>query len=126
MRSVALSRAFSDPVSRSPALENEYTLDVVMRNTFIDVPIGRPLSLDEFYHERNTQSCPASGIVGMTELDDNDEVWRSMVTDMGDDSLVEAWATATAITKADGPSQPLPSASPSPPILRLADVLQEP
>jgi len=35
---------------------------LLVKNTFIGFDIGRPASLADFYTERHTQSCPASGI----------------------------------------------------------------
>mmetsp|Transcript_18505 Transcript_18505/g.38480 ORF Transcript_18505/g.38480 Transcript_18505/m.38480 type:complete len:365 (-) Transcript_18505:341-1435(-) len=40
----------------------EYPSPLVIRNTFIDVEIKRPVSLDEFYDERIIRSTPASAI----------------------------------------------------------------
>jgi len=42
--------------------EIDYPVPLVVKNTFIDFDVWRPPSLDEFYKERQTQSCPASGI----------------------------------------------------------------
>lgn len=37
--------------------EYEYPVPVIVRNTFIDTQMVRPLSLDEFFEERRIQSC---------------------------------------------------------------------
>lgn len=37
-----------------------YPAPVVLRNTFVDVQIGRPLSLEGFFQEREACSCPTS------------------------------------------------------------------
>lgn len=44
------------PVSALP--DFEYPVPFAIRNTFVDVKIGRPLSLEEFYEERRVHSCP--------------------------------------------------------------------
>merc|ERR1719482_1026569 len=36
----------------------EYPTPFIVKNTFIDIPITRPLSLDEFLRERRVHSCP--------------------------------------------------------------------
>jgi len=42
--------------------EVEYPAPLLVRNTFVDVDIGRPLSLDGFYAEREVHSSPGSAI----------------------------------------------------------------
>jgi len=44
--------------------EMEYPVPLIVKNTFIDAPIGRPLSLDGFLEEREVHSSPASTIDG--------------------------------------------------------------
>jgi len=46
-----VSRAFELP-------DYEYPTPFIVKNTFIDTPITRPLSLDEFIRERRVVSCP--------------------------------------------------------------------
>jgi hypothetical protein len=51
--------------------ESDYAAPLIVKNTFIGTNVVRPLSLQEFYEERQTQSCPASGIglpPGLEEL----------------------------------------------------------
>merc|ERR1712232_155823 len=38
--------------------EYEYPVPVVIRNTFIDTQVPRPLSLEDFFEERRIHSCP--------------------------------------------------------------------
>lgn len=38
----------------------DYPAPVCVRNTFVALPVGRDVSLEEFFEERHTQSCPAS------------------------------------------------------------------
>jgi len=40
----------------------DYPMPFVMKNTFMGFDVCRPASLEEFYAERQTKSCPASGI----------------------------------------------------------------
>jgi len=40
----------------------EFPAPLVVKNTFINFDIGRPASLEEFFLERLTQSCPVSGV----------------------------------------------------------------
>jgi len=44
----------------SKSVECEFPAQVVVRNTFIEAPLGRALSLDCFFEERQTHSCPVS------------------------------------------------------------------
>jgi hypothetical protein len=37
----------------------EYPVPCAIRNTFIELQLGRPVSLDEFFEERRINSCPA-------------------------------------------------------------------
>merc|ERR1712048_1039938 len=41
----------------------------VIRNTFIDTVVQRPLSLDGFFQPREIHSCPASRPTSMDEMD---------------------------------------------------------
>lgn len=43
-------------------------MPVVVRNTFIDAPVGRPVSLDDFFHERDIRSCPVSRVVSIDNV----------------------------------------------------------
>jgi len=38
--------------------EYNYPTPFIVKNTFIDTPLFRPFSLDEFFHERRVHSCP--------------------------------------------------------------------
>lgn len=40
--------------------EYEYPVPVIVRNTFIDTQVGRPVSLEEFFEERRIRSCPGA------------------------------------------------------------------
>jgi len=59
--------------------EIEYPVPlVVMKNTFVDFDVWRPPSLEEFYKERHTQSCPVSGI-GLEEVFEPDDATANLV-----------------------------------------------
>lgn len=50
------------PGRRAGLPELEYPSPWRVKNTFIDTSIGRPVSLDGYYAERQLRSCPVSGI----------------------------------------------------------------
>lgn len=59
---LSLAQALGDPfesVERAPFF---------IRNTFIDAPLCRPLSLEGFFNERVTHSCPASRPVSFDDI----------------------------------------------------------
>lgn len=68
---------------KSKLPEYEYPVPVIVRNTFIETKVGRPVSLDEFFQERRIRSCP----VGAPEHDEP-----------GDDVSPEAEPLHRAIT----------------------------
>jgi len=41
---------------------------LVVRNTFLDAPVGRPISLEGFFNERVVHSCPASRPTSFDEI----------------------------------------------------------
>lgn len=41
---------------------NDFPTPLVVKNTFVNFDIGRPASLEEFFEERLTKSCPGSGV----------------------------------------------------------------
>jgi len=45
-----------------PLPEIDYPMPFIVKNTFVGFDVCRPQSLEEFYTERQTKSCPASGI----------------------------------------------------------------
>lgn len=52
----------------APQLPNyDYPTPFIVKNTFIDEPIVRPLSLDEFLPDRRVQSCPVEPQLGLEE-----------------------------------------------------------
>jgi len=53
---------YPTPWSIQQAPKQQDTMPVMVKNTFIDTDVGRPSSLDGFFQERQTKSCPASGI----------------------------------------------------------------
>jgi hypothetical protein len=44
--------------SKSALPDYDYPTQLIVKNTFINAPIARPLSLDEFIQERRVHSCP--------------------------------------------------------------------
>jgi hypothetical protein len=58
-------RSGSNTSTRSPSSDgcNSPVIEApVVRNTFINLPVGRPLSMDDDFYEREVGSCPASVI----------------------------------------------------------------
>jgi len=53
---------YPTPWSIQQAPKQQDTMPVMVKNTFIGTDVGRPSSLDGFFQERQTKSCPASGI----------------------------------------------------------------
>jgi hypothetical protein len=49
--------------SLSELPDYDYPAPIFVRNTFLDTPIVRPVSLDEFIQERRIQSCPIEQVV---------------------------------------------------------------
>jgi len=107
--------------------EYEYPAPVVVKNTFIETPIGRPPSLDGFFEERRIQSAPGSGAPSPS---------ASFEPRGGLKGALEAAAEVPAGggTASDfsptycAPAVPLATSpfSPHPQVLLLADTLKEP
>lgn len=55
-------RIAASPYSAGDMLSHSYPVPVVVKNTFIDVTPSRPVSLEGFFAERVTVSCPGSGL----------------------------------------------------------------
>jgi hypothetical protein len=56
------SRSTSPGSNHSELPEYDYPTPIFVRNTFLDTPVVRPLSLDEFVQERRIQSCPLEAL----------------------------------------------------------------
>jgi len=54
--------AVSSPYSSADLLAHSYPVPIVVRNTFIETVPSRPVSLEGFFQERVTVSCPGSGL----------------------------------------------------------------
>jgi len=52
------------------SLACEHSAPLLVKNTFLHTNVQRPESLEGFYHERQIQSCPASGIALPSGLED--------------------------------------------------------
>lgn len=59
--------------SHSELPEYDYPTPICVRNTFIDTPVVRPFSLDEFVKERRIQSCPIETCGSSDDGDDAEE-----------------------------------------------------
>jgi hypothetical protein len=63
---------------RSELPDYDYPTPIFVKNTFIDTPIVRPLSLDEFIYERRIQSCPVDSFgASDDESNETDHVQES-------------------------------------------------
>jgi hypothetical protein len=122
--------------------EFNYPVPYGIRNTFVDMGIARPLSLDEFYEERRIHSCPVEPPPGLgSDEDDNrnapgDHLRQSIADET---SILASVVAASrcgiqsmlpgAQTSCDNAALPQTSAAIGnvfAPILRLADALPEP
>ncbi|CAE6951261.1 unnamed protein product [Symbiodinium natans] len=82
--------------------EYEYPSPVSVRNTFLNVEIGRPPSIDEFYQERGLRSAPGSAFGIPPGL--NSGIAGSQVTE--EDDFVPAREKMQENTPKAQPSQP--------------------
>lgn len=67
--------------------EYDYPTPFIVKNTFIDTPIFRPMSLDEFLHERRVHSCPV-------------EVQPDLLSDMEEEEIAPQVLQRAATTNA--------------------------
>lgn len=132
----------------------DYPVPFIVRNTFIDTPLARPISLDEFLEERRVHSCPVEAPPGLG----SDVGGLPMPTGAGSlpqhvnlgnsvmDSALAAAASASAAVAAatrcwmqplmqrqvhaqqlpSSPMQTPPVQGLQAPVLRLADAIGEP
>jgi len=70
-------------IEQAPPLHTmDYPQPFILKNTFMGFDVGRPLSLEGFYEERQTKSCPASGIglpPGLEDLVEPEEAAARLV-----------------------------------------------
>lgn len=85
--------------------EYEYPTPFIVKNTFIDTPVFRPLSLDEFLHERRVHSCPVEvqpellSDIEVQQLNPS-EIQRAIATSAASTAAVLASAAAEAAAAA--------------------------
>merc|ERR1712023_618496 len=120
----------------------EYPVPVVIRNTFIDAQVPRPLSLDDFFEERRIHSCPVE-VHDNAYDDEQDEdepppapqplrcaVTASIAT--GAQAFMTTVAAATGFWIApqsmafEVPSESVNAMQPRPHVLMLSEALPEP
>jgi len=126
----------------------EYPAPLFVRNTFIDGPIMRPVSLDEFYEERRVHSCPVEFPTPLSlhsALSEEASLLQPIAGGAMMESMMAAAASASAAaaeatrcwlqipsyspavcTSVQGHSSQQPSQTVQSHILRLADSLPEP
>merc|ERR1740129_162516 len=74
---------------------------LLVKNTFIHMcPVGRDLSLDGFFEEREIRSCPVSGIGALPGPDGNSEELAACGPGAAYEGLLAAAATAAAAARA--------------------------
>jgi len=81
-----------------PMPEIDYPMPFIVKNTFVDFDACLPQSLEEFYTERQTKSCPASGIglpPGLEDMVPSEEVAARLVA-------------AEAVLRCEMPGTPAP------------------
>jgi len=118
----------------------EYPVPVIIRNTFIDAQVPRPLSLDDFFEERRIHSCPVE-VHDNAHGDDEDEtppapqplrraVTASIAT--GAQAFMTTVAAATGFWIApqsmafEVPSESINAMQPRPHVLMLSEALPAP
>lgn len=77
-----------------------------MKNTFIDTDLGRSLSIDGFFEERQWRSCPSSALYASP------------------DAVMTEKAAEDFQAPAEPPAAPVPASEPAAPVLPLSDALQ--
>jgi len=108
--------------------EYEYPVPVMVRNTFIEAPVGRPASLEGFYMERRVHSCPV--VQNNYECEDEPPVRQPLhrAITLGAEALMAKLADATGFW-ADVPvsaSETQCASREAPQVLMLSEMLQEP
>jgi len=119
--------------------EYEYPVTFVVRNTFIDTQVVRPLSLDDFFQERRIHSCP---VATAEDVEDSrlEEIQEEVPTAQplrraitaGAHALMTNVATATGFWPApEQRTSPKPVdnfyvSQPMPRVLMLSEALPEP
>lgn len=75
-----------EPMEPSPPLASDVppesaaaSTSVVVQNTFIHAPLGRTLSLEGFFEERATRSCPATRHASFDDIGDVPETMESLL-----------------------------------------------
>jgi len=127
------------PSLNSGLPEYEYPGSFVIRNTFIDTQLVRPLSLDDFFESRRIQSCPVASLDD-EDLDEEEEeeemprepqpLRRAITT--GPQSFMTTVAAATGFWAAPGyaaaaaPIENFNAPQPMPRVLMLSEALPEP
>lgn len=126
--------------------EFEYPVPVVIRNTFIDTQVPRPLSLDDFFEERRIHSCPVGiqdDVHGDKEDEEEDEdespivaqpLRRAVTTGFatGAQAFMTTVAAATGFwnaplnTASAAPAASFNATETRPPVLMLSEALPMP
>lgn len=123
--------------SGSPSLPDyEYPVPFVVRNTFIETQVGRPVSLDEFFKERRIHSSPAvpkereEQCCDATGAPEPQPLRRAITA--GAQAFISSMVAATGIW--NGEQQPTPATAadslntpqPMPRVLMLSEALPGP
>lgn len=117
------------PVPKAAAAATLEETPAQVRNTFIDLPLDRPSSLDGFFQERNIRSCPASRMMSLDEPEGMpglecllEGIESAASTPVGGDTTLQA-ASPLMPSELDEPVThgPPPPPPPNPPIQNAAE-----
>lgn len=112
--------AFINSGANTGLPEFDYPSPFFVKSTFIHANIGRPLSLDGFFEERQLQSCPASGICLPSEFEEEEvrELEAGVPFEAGAASIVPVpFAPAYLKCSSSTGKSAIPPPPPAPPVL---------
>lgn len=101
------------PPSLTSSLARAYPAPVGIKNTFINMAIGRPPSLEAFYEERQVSSCPATRCPSFEEYMSGDGVNSTCEGASADLQIFETGASADTEVPPDGADAFDPGCCPS-------------
>lgn len=137
--------SYKSQATLSQLPDYDYPTPLIVKNTFIDTPIVRPLSLDEFLPDRRIQSCPVDPPATFTSQAETDTLASAQLlrvvtesaaalTTAASDAVRGWWnpvdsSAVPAVAPVLGATTLTPSATidrPAPQVLLLADAIAEP
>merc|ERR1740130_2318638 len=82
----------------------DYPVPFAIRNAFIDVQIGRSVSLDDFYEERRVHSCPIGPPPGLDDCCEHDTLVEAHPVGLMMSAAAALWVPFSQ----PGPDTPMP------------------